>query len=99
MAEFDKLRFLELLREAPERKQLLEKPQYSEYLQKQVFDKLREDGMIDLSALDMEAISLRDLIETGYPAMYENISGGWDQGINHFLKKTPAAHLEQRSFF
>lgn len=99
MPEFDKLRFLELLREAPERKELLEEPQHSEYLQTQVFDKLKANGVLDISTLDMGAVSLRDLVETGYPAMYENVFNGWSQGVNSFLKKTPAAHLKQRSFF
>lgn len=99
MAEFDKLRFLQVLREAPERKPLLEKPEYSEYLKTQLFDKLEKDGKVDLRTLDLSAVSLRDLAPEGYHAKYEQTVGGWCQGLNHFFKKAPAACLTHRAFF
>ena len=99
MAEFDKLRFLHALREAPERMPLLEKPRYSEYLKTQVFGKLEKEGELDLRALDLSAVSLHDLTPAGYHSMYENTVGGWCQGLNHFFKKAPAACLTDRAFF
>ena len=99
MAEFDKLRFLQLLQEAPEHKPLLDAPEFSDYLKEQVFDKLKKDGNLDLRTVDFNAIALRDLVPPGYPEMYDRISGGWGQGFNHFFQKTPAASLKQRTFF
>lgn len=99
MAEFDKMRFIQLLREAPERKFLLEEPQYNEHLKTQVFDKLEENGVLDLLSLDLASVPLRDLVPKGYPAMYEETVGGWAQGLNSRFKRVPAAHLKQRAFF
>lgn len=99
MAEFDKLYFLRLLREAPERKPLLEEPQYNDHLKTQVFDKLKENGVLDLLNLDLSSVPLRDLVPEGYPAMYEKAVGGWAQGLNSRFKQVSAAHLKQRAFF
>lgn len=98
MAEIDKLYFLQLLREAPERRPM-DAPRYSEYLQTQVFDKLKKDGVLDLKSLDLNAVELRDLIPEHYPAMYEEAVGGWAQGLNRFFKQAPATYLKQRTFF
>lgn len=98
MAEFDKLRFLQTLRELPERRSPLREPRYSEYLA-QVFDGLQKNGELDLLTLDLSAVSLHDLTPEGYLGVYENIDHGWAQGLNHFLKRTPAAYLKQKTFF
>ena len=98
MAEFDKLYFLQLLRDALARRPL-ETPRYSEYLQTQVFDKLKKDGVLDLKSLNLNAVELRDLIPEHYPSMYDKTVGGWAQGLNHFFKKVPATYLKQRTFF
>lgn len=99
MAEFDKLYFLQLLREAPERKPLLAEPQYNEHLKVQVFDKLKENGVLNLLSLDLSSVPLSDLLPEGYPAMYEETVGGWAQGLNSRFKQVRAAHLKQRAFF
>ena len=99
MTEFDKLRFLQNLRDVPERSSPLREPQYSEYLKTQVFDKLRTEGNVDLRTLDLSAVSLHDLTPPGYPAMYEKVVAGWAMGANHFLKKIPPAYLSERTFF
>lgn len=99
MAEFDKLYFLQLLRDAPERKPLIDEPQYCEYLKTEVFGQLEKNGVLDLLELDLSNVSLRDLAPQGYPDIYEETAGGWVQGINSRLKRTPAAHLKQRAFF
>jgi len=99
MTEFDKTRFIQLLQEAPARRPLLEEPKHSAYLQKQVFDKLRDGDMVDLRALDLDAVSLGDLIPEGYPKMYEKVIGGWARRLNQFIKETPSAYLSNRTFF
>lgn len=99
MAEFDKLHFLQLLREAPERRPLLEEPQFNEYLKTQVFDKLEKNGVLDLLSLDLSDVPLRDLAPKGYPSMYEEVTGGWAQGFNSRFRKISAARLKHRAFF
>ena len=98
MAEFDKLRFLQTLRELPERRSPLREPHYNKYLA-QVFDELRKNGSLDLTTLDLSAVSLHDLTPKGYSDIYRNVAQGWVQGLNHFLKDTPAAYLKQKIFF
>ena len=98
MAEFDKLLFLQTLRELPERRSPLREPHYNKYLA-QVFDGLRKNSSLDLMALDLSAVSLHDLTPKGYSDVYRNVAQGWAQGLNHFLKETPAAYLKQKTFF
>lgn len=98
MAEFDKLLFLQTLRELPERRSPLQEPHYSKCLA-QVFDELRKNGSLDLMALDLSTVSLHDLTPKGYSDVYRNVAQGWTQGLNHFLKETPAAYLKQKIFF
>ena len=99
MPEFDKLRFLHALQELPARKSPLREPRYSEYLKTQVFDALRKDGTLDLRTLDLSAVSLHDLTPEGYPGIYQKVVSGWAQGLNHAVKKMPAAYLKQKAFF
>ena len=98
MAEFDKLLFLQTLRELPERRSPLREPHYNKYLA-QGFDGLRKNSSLDLMALDLSAVSLHDLTPKGYSDVYRNVAQGWAQGLNHFLKETPAAYLKQKTFF
>ena len=91
MAEFDKLLFLQTLRELPERRSPLREPHYNKYLA-QVFDGLRKNS-------SLSAVSLHDLTPKGYSDVYRNVAQGWAQGLNHFLKETPAAYLKQKTFF
>lgn len=97
--EFDKQRFIHALLEAPIETSLLEPPEHSEYLQTQVFDKLAVDDRVDLQALDWDAFDLRHVTPEGYNQQYHRIHKGWLQGINHFLRKTPAASLAEKGFF
>lgn len=98
MAEFDKLRFLQTLQELPERRFPLRKPQYNAYLA-QVFDRVRKKGELDLTALDLSAVSLHDLVPENYSDIYQTVVRGWMQGLNSFLKGTPAVSLKQKTFF
>ena len=61
MAEFDMRQFAALLRIVPEEKPMVERPEHSEYLQKNVFDVLKEDGSVDLKQLDWSAFGMKDL--------------------------------------
>ena len=48
MTEFDMRQFIALLQIAPEEKPMVETPEHSEYLQKNIFDVLKKDGSVDL---------------------------------------------------
>lgn len=98
MTEFDKIRFLQTLQGLPPRKSPLREPRYNEKLA-QMFAKLDENGGLDLEMLDLRSISLHDLTPEGYPDIYQEAIYGWTQGVNHFIKKTPAACLKQTTFF
>lgn len=98
MAEFDKLRFLQTLQELPERKFPQREPQFNAYLA-QVFEELRKNDSLDLTALDLSTVPLHDLTPKGYSDIYQSVLRGWLLGLNHFLKETPAACLKQKTFF
>lgn len=97
--EFDKQRFLQGFLEAPPEQPLLELPEHSEYLQTYVFDKLRAGGTFDLKTLDWGAFDLRHVTPQVYAQQYEQVHTGWLRGINHFLRKIPAASLNEKIFF
>ncbi len=97
--EFDKQRFLCSLLEAPEEEPLLEPPEHSEYLQKQVFDKLAAGEAVDLKALDWNAFELRHVTPEDHGGRHERTHKDWLQGINYYLRKTPAASLPEKGFF
>jgi len=97
--EFDKLRFLQTLQDVPAEQPLLETPEHSEYLQTHVFDKLSAGGTFDLTELDWNAFELRHVTPVNYDRPYDRAHMGWLQGINAFLRKTPAASLNGKSFF
>ena len=69
--EFDKRRFLQALLDAPEEKPFLEPPEHSEYLQKQVFDKLTAGEEFRWLDLDWDAFDLRHVTPARYAQMYE----------------------------
>lgn len=97
--EFDKQRFLQALLEAPAEQPLLEAPEHSEYLQTHVFDKLSVGETFNLTELDWNAFGLRHVTPVNYARSYDRAHQGWLQGINAFLRKTPAASLNGKSFF
>ena len=57
MLEFDSKVFNELLQTVPMAIPYCEKPQHSDYLQTEVFDRLGRGESIDLSKLDLNALS------------------------------------------
>ena len=97
--EFDKRRFLQALLDAPEEKPFLEPPEHSEYLQKQVFDKLTAGEEFRWLDLDWDAFDLRHVTPARYAQMYERTHCGWLQGVNHLLHDVPAASLNEKCFF
>lgn len=99
MSHFCREQFLSLLQAAPEKRPLLEPPEYSAYLQAHVFDRLKDEGCFDLAALDWEAVQLCQLIPVDYAAQFEDIDRGWLWKINSFLRQTAAASQTDRSFF
>lgn len=97
--EFDKQRFVRALLDAPEEAPLFEPPEHSDYLQREVFDKLAAGEKVDLTSLDWDAFDLRHVTPEGYAKQYEKPHKGWLQGINHFLRKVPAANSNEKGFF
>jgi len=99
MKEFDVSQFCALLRAVPEARPIVEPPERSEYLQKQVFDVLKEKGRIDLRQLDWDAFDIKHVIFGQDAASLNSIPDGWLSGINRFLHNTPGAATDQRRFF
>ena len=97
--EFDKRRFLQALLDAPEEKPFLEPPEHSEYLQKQVFDKLIAGEPLKWLDLDWDAFDLRHVTLESYAHPYERLHCGWLQGVNHLLHDVPAARVNEKRFF
>lgn len=99
MAEFDMRKFIALLQIAPETKPMVEQPEYSEYLQKNIFDVLKEKGSVDLKRLDWSAIEMKDLRSRGHASWLNTTPSGWLQGINSFVHKTSGMAAGRREFF
>lgn len=66
---------------------------------KRVFDRLSDKGTFNLTELDWNAFDLRHVTPVNYDRSYERTHLGWLQGINAFLRKTPAASLNEKGFF
>ena len=99
MAEFDMRQFTFLLQIAPETKSMVEPPEHSEYLQKNVFDVLKEEGSVDLKRLDWSAFDMKDLRSSGHANWLNTTPSGWLHGINSFVHKTSGMAAERRKFF
>lgn len=97
--EFEKQRFIQTLQAVPAEQPLLETSEHSEYLQTHVFDKLSAGETFDLTELDWNAFALRHVTPVNYDRSYERVHLGWLHGINAFLRKTPAACLNEKGFF
>jgi len=97
--EFDKSKFIQNLLDAPAEDPFLEQPEHSDYLQKQVFDKLAAGETVDLTTLDWNAFDLRHVTPEGYVEQYEDEHKDWVMGANWLLRKSPAVCLNQKVFF
>ena len=99
MLEFDKDTFVKLLLAAPPRKQLVDEPTFSPYIQS-VLDTLKDpEAELDLTKIDWNAFELSDVTPKGYEKMYPNVNDGWIKTFISFCKKAPAHQLQKRSFF
>ena len=98
MLEFDKQCFEELLRSAPPKKELIEQPEFSPYVQ-EVFDTLAREGELDFTKIDWNAFDLCHVTPPGYENIYTHTNSGWIKGFIEFCRKTPTAQLHQRTFF
>lgn len=99
MPDFCKEQFISLLNIIPERRPLLESPEYSAYLLEHVFIPLKENGHFDLAALDWDILLPRHLIPEDYAKKHEKVDGSWAKSINSLLHKTAAAPLTEQDFF
>lgn len=99
MLEFDFKVFNELLQTVPAAIPYCEKPQHSDYLQTEVFDRLGRGESIDLSKLDLNAFELCHTSLAWSGDHYESMARGWGKGFNKMLKVIHAAPREKHAFF
>ena len=99
MFQFEIGTFVELLKAAPEPVCIFEPEEYSEYLQKTVFDPLKNGENIALKDLDFSAFSLRNVTPDNLIRCWRRELSGWTQSFNRFVKRTPAEAVRKREFF
>ena len=99
MLEFSTESFTELLHAIPEAIPYCEEPQHSEYLQKEVFDKLGKGETIDLTKLDLNAFDLCHTALSWSGDHYAGMERSWQKGFNKMLKLIQASAREKRAFF
>ena len=99
MINFDTNHFYQRLHEMPNKHILPAGPEYSEYLQKEVFDPLIRGETIDLANLDWNAFALRHvLIEYLYDD-YAKVERDLLQRTRQLLRHAePAWRLERKYF-
>lgn len=98
MIEFSKERFVQLLHEVPEKKQLLSEPQYSPYIQS-LIDIFKKEGNLPLDVIDWSAFEMEDVTPKSCQSEIENISKGWIEGFSRKIQRMPTLHLRCRTFF
>lgn len=98
MLEFDKGRFVQFLREAPEKDTLFPKPQYSPYIQS-LLDRLKEEEILDLASIDWAAFEMADVTIPFFQNNVDETSIGWIKGIVGKAQKAPAFQSRRRIFF
>jgi hypothetical protein len=99
MLEFHPEIFTEFLHSVPEKIPYCETPQHSEYLQTEVFDRLRRGETIDLTKLDLNAFDLCHTAMAWSEDHYRGMEQGWQKGFNKMLKLIQASPREKRAFF
>ena len=99
MFRFENEAFIALLKAAPPRASIFEPAERSEYIQKQVIDPLKKGEKVNLQTLDFSAFDFRNVTTDDYIKSCKRQVGGWTQGFNRFVKKTPADAAKQRAFF
>ena len=99
MLRFDFDAFDALLRSVPAPVPLYDRPEHSEYLQREVFDKLSGGETVDLSLLDLDAFDFRHVAPESDPEHYQREMNSWQKGANRIFKLLPPMPRESRSFF
>lgn len=99
MIQFNLEQFFRALRSAPEPARIIARAEYSEYLQKEVFDKLKQGETVDLKALDWDAIQLCHVTPEWYEQRYRAAERDWAKGLCSLLWDAPNNTCGQRVFF
>lgn len=99
MASFDRNIFYRLLRTAPQRHFRPEAAVHSDYLQREFFDRLDQDGEVDLSKLDWDAFSMRNVTPEWYPDQFDMAEERMIKGMCNLFQKTAPASRTERTFF
>lgn len=99
MADFDTNHFYQRLREMPNKHILPAAPEYSEYLQKEVFDPLIRGETIDLANLDWNAVTFRNVMIGYLYNDYEETEHDLLRRLCRLLRQVaPTWRLERKYF-
>lgn len=98
MREFNRERFMQFLREAPESKPFFPAPRRNPYIQS-LMDKLKEEGSLDLAAIDWNAFEIADVTIPYFQEQADDDANGWVRGIIHRAGKAPAFQTRRCVFF
>lgn len=99
MIQFNLEQFFRALHSVPEPTRIIPRAEYSEYLQKEVFDKLKRDETFNLKELDWDAIQFCHVTPAWYEQRYRTAEKDWAKGLCSLLKRTPSNMCKQRVFF
>lgn len=89
---------MQLLREAPESKPFFPAPRRNPYIQS-LMGKLKEDGTLDLAAIDWNAFEIADVTIPYFQEHTDSDANGWVKGIIHRAGNAPAFQSRRRVFF
>lgn len=89
---------MQLLREAPESKPFFPAPRRNPYIQS-LMVKLKEEGMLDLAAIDWNAFEIADVTIPYFQEHADSDANGWVKGIIHRAGNAPAFQSRRRVFF
>lgn len=98
MREFNRECFMQLLREAPESMPFFPAPRHDPYIQS-LMDKLKEEGTLDLAAIDWNAFEIADVTIPYFQEQAADDANGWVRGIIHRAGKAPVFQSRRRVFF
>ena len=76
-----------------------EPAEHSAYLQREVFDRLKNHELIDLTKLDWDAFDLSHVTPEDYEHRYKINQSNWLQGFNRMLQGRAPAALEKQVVF
>lgn len=96
MMRFDPEQFFRLLQQLPPSQPMSEPAEHSAYLQREVFDRLKNHELIDLTKLDWDAFDLSHVTPEDYEHRYKINQSNWLQGFNRMLQGIEPAALESR---